>query len=277
MEFLLFTAVTEVIDTLRVSFTDLSGDLGKQIQQQTNTIKEYKNTVSSLGDKLPNQRSWSDDLKVFGGSFVSRLPIIGDNGESQKVRRDTELKIAESRENTSFLLGESDKILTNGSVVELNKLDSKISNIQAKIRALVQFDPKNADGLKKLKDDEKELLEIRQKQVNPIGNLQSGLSSQIEIKKNEIEYLKELKNNTNLYGYEIERNNKALAKSEDELKKLEKAQTKITQAVGKTLTAFDLMQRQFRSVSSGLEDAKVNIDVIVKVELQVEVDIYVDV
>ncbi|MFM8008199.1 MAG: hypothetical protein ACKO86_25425, partial [Dolichospermum sp.] len=90
--------------------------------------------------------------------------------------------------------------------------------------------------------------------------MQGNLNSQIEVKKNEIEYLKELKNDTSLYGFEIERNNKALAKSEKELENLEKAQTKITQAVGKTLTAYNLMQRQIRSVASDLEDRKSDLD-----------------
>ncbi|MFM6873290.1 MAG: tape measure protein, partial [Dolichospermum sp.] len=258
-EFLLFTAVTSAIDKLRISFSDLSGDLGKQIQQQTNLIKDYKSTVDSLGDRKPTRSYW-DDLKVFGGSFVNNLPFIGDNGEKVKARRDTELKIAESRKNSSFLLGESDNILNNGSIDNLNRIDLKINKNQVNQRALIQFNPRDADGLKELKRQEKELLDIRRKTVLPIGKLQGNLSSQIEVKKNEIEYLKELKNDTSLYGFEIERNNKALAKSEKELENLEKAQTKITQAVGKTLTAYNLMQRQIRSVASDLEDRKSDLD-----------------
>ncbi|MFM6605477.1 MAG: tape measure protein, partial [Dolichospermum sp.] len=258
-EFLLFTAVTSAIDKLRISFSDLSGDLGKQIQQQTNLIKDYKSTVDSLGDRKPTRSYW-DDLKVFGGSFVNNLPFIGDNGEKVKARRDTELKIAESRKNSSFLLRESDNILNNGSIDNLNRIDLKIDKNQVNQRALIQFNPRDADGLKELKRQEKELLDIRRKTVLPIGKLQGNLSSQIEVKKNEIEYLKELKNDASLYGFEIERNNKALAKSEKELENLEKAQTKITQAVGKTLTAYNLMQRQIRSVASDLEDRKSDLD-----------------
>lgn len=239
--------------------TDLTGELGKQIDRQTKLIQEYRQLQSNQNTQ-PRER-YEDNWQ---NRIWNSLPFVGDESksiEAVKTLWNTFNKIQTTgRSNTKAIDDQAKDLVSTGQFEDLNKIDAKIESTQAKQKAILQLDPGNFKDFNLMQKELDDLLLSRQVLITSIAPLQSNIAAEIETKKQIIDWLKQNKNNPILSENEAKAFNDELDFAKNQLIVLENLQNNLTKAISKSGTAYEIMQKQLRTVSFTLEDKKAQIE-----------------
>ena len=123
----------------------MSGDLGKQIDKQTELIAEYRKLKSTN-----NQNNEPSYERNFQNTLLNSLPLIGDKDKSYeavKTTLQTFDKIqSTASSNTKSLVQEIQDMADTDQFIQLNNLDQKIETNQTKQKALLQLNPQDYQG-----------------------------------------------------------------------------------------------------------------------------------
>ncbi len=136
---------------------------------------------------------------------------------------------------------------------QLKQHDDQLRQIQTRRAALVAINPQDKAGLKVIDDEQTKILEAREKISKPIGILQSNMQSNIDMLKKEIEKYQKLANEP---GRNQAQYKNVLAGLESDLTSAQEAQDKFNRAVGESVNAFSLMQKNIQGVVDKLADAE---------------------
>lgn len=252
LEFVAFYALSSLLNSLKNQFTDLTGSFGENIRKQTELIEEYKKLRNPENKDSSRNADW----------YQASKRIVGLNGifgeATEKILSDKNQRFDENTKNFNYLTEQAKSKYND--INNTQSIDEQLKLNQTKQRALLGTNFMDAAGLKKLKDQENELIKQRENSVKPVASIQGVISGQVETTKNNIAYLKELRSNPNLYDKEVKFIDNQLSQAEKQLKSLEKTQDELTKSVGKTVNAFELLKQQITLIGVELEDTKNKIE-----------------
>jgi tape measure domain-containing protein len=141
----------------------------------------------------------------------------------------------------------------------LKEYDRKLRDIQIKRRGISETQPQNKEALRKLKEEEAQILKNRDAAQKPISALQAQAQSSVDALKAEVEKYEKLalEPGKNQAYYK-----ETLAGLKGDLEAAYKFQDKLNQSVGEAVNAFILLQRQLQNVADRLADANDRIQMI---------------
>ena len=135
---------------------------------------------------------------------------------------------------------------------QLKQYDDQLRQIQTRRAALVATNPQDKAGLKVIDDEQTKILELREKTSKPIGILQSNMQANVDMLKKEIEKYQKLADEP---GKNQAQYKNVLAGLQSDLESAQKIQEKFTRAIGESVNAFSLMQKNIQGVTDKLADA----------------------
>ncbi|GIW59553.1 MAG: hypothetical protein KatS3mg087_0619 [Patescibacteria group bacterium] len=251
-QFLVFTVVVAAIAKVGNLFRDLSGDIGKQVEQVKQLREEYKKLTGEVSNL---QQSRPNDFQTGIERFKRGVSDFFTFQDSKKQIEDSAKKIAESRNLTSEIISSASGSATTKAIIDIKEIDKQLETLQIKRRALVQSNPGDKEGLRDLKKQEDALLASRN-DINKIpDNAKKQLMAQSEAIKAQIEYLEDLKTSFPLYGKEVESVNYKIGQLKDDLEGVQEAQDNLNKAIGEGSNAFANMQKNIKGIADDLSDA----------------------
>jgi tape measure domain-containing protein len=190
-------------------------------------------------------------LKKLSGGRVGSTYEDKKLGDNINATSDLSLGVNATTSEALSLLG------TKGQGVrelgQLKQYDDQLRQIQTRRAALVAINPQDKAGLKVIDDEQTKILEAREKISKPIGILQSNMQTNVDMLKKEIEKYQKLANEP---GRNQAQYKNVLAGLESDLTSAQKAQDKFNRAVGESVNAFSLMQKNIQGVVDKLADAE---------------------
>lgn len=259
-EALIAEAIFAQIDRLRITFSDLGGDISKASKSAKKDIEELLNSLNNQGGR--NNKLTNNPLSQFINDLVSDPLTVFNPFDSTRERKTKELVdtqkaiqdiLSSSRELSKIIL--APKFETN--IAQINEIDKQIADVQAKRRGKVETSPGDTKGIQLLQEKEQELIQKRFEILKPVALLQGNLQKRIDDLKNSQKSLDALKDAGTISLDNYEKGSKAVG---EELAKLENKQTEINKAVGEAKNAFSLVRRELTGLNIELEDTKTKIE-----------------
>jgi len=260
--FLITEAIFTQIERLKISFSDLGGDIS---QASKSAKKDFEDLLGSLDNQKTNPSKLSnnpfdkflkdltsDPLKVLN-PFDTRIQ------KESKELVDTQNAVKNILEISRELNKVSLLPKFNDDIQKINLIDRQIADVQAKRRGKVELSPQDSKGIQALQEQEQNLIQKRFEILKPVALLQSNLQKRIDDLKNSQKSLDELKDKGNISLDNYEKGSKAIS---EELAKLESRQTQINKAVGEAKNAFSLVRKEINSLNVELEDSRTKIELL---------------
>jgi murein DD-endopeptidase MepM/ murein hydrolase activator NlpD/muramidase (phage lysozyme) len=253
--------VTATFNALRITFSDLSGDIGKFVESAKNANKQLLDIGKNAkpGDEIDfaNKGTQANKVNSKRGFLASLNPfdttLLEGNKKALDTLKATKALLAEAEK----LRGISESPKVFGDLEQLNQIDNKLKDIRVKSAALAQTRPGDSEALKKLRAEESALAKERADKILSVGGVQSALEARITELKSAKDELKQQAEAGFIFKDNYVDN---VQEIDDELKKLEKRQDEITKAVGKTKTAFQQLQTEITKLNAYFEDVKLTLE-----------------
>lgn len=142
---------------------------------------------------------------------------------------------------------------------QLQEYDKQIKDIQIKRRGVVETRPGDKNALRELKEQEAQILKNRDIAQKPIAALQTQNQVTVDALKAEIEKYENLASEP---GKNQAYYKETLGGLKGDLEAAYKFQEKLNQAVGESVNAFALLQRQLQGVADRMADANDRIQIV---------------
>jgi tape measure domain-containing protein len=249
-------AISNVATLLRIQFTDLSGDIKKYADTaKTANVEIEKSLKTGVVDEnggIGADNRWSMRVKKMMENPLRALnPFDQTDREGYKKASDTYSQGNKLIKESEKLRGiaESDDI--NKKISELAEIDKKRGEITAKLSARSQLSPGDSPASKALREQQDALIKDRGDKIVSVGAVQSQIESRIK----ELKLLRDSVKTQAENGY-ITKDNylSGVTAIDDELKKLESTQDRITKSIGESKNAFDIFKKSITSAVVAAED-----------------------
>jgi tape measure domain-containing protein len=248
IQFAALAFVGSAIIAVKNSFSDLSGEIGKQVDQAKKLREEYQ--------KIANTKPTSDQDRPNnvqqGFSRVGRAAVGFFQGKFEyKEITDTLKKIEENRKGIDETLSNVSSDATLEAIARIKIYDKELDSIQVRRRAL---NPGDKVGLRDLEKQEKQLLDKRSKSSNLTDNLKSQLQGQADNLRQHIGFIEKQIASYPLYSSEVENAKNQIAHLSQELEVVTQAQDKLNKAVAGGTDAFSNMRKNIKGIADDLAD-----------------------
>ena len=254
-----------VANSLRIHFSDLSGDIGNFVKNAEKAVESLEK-LNKTGKKTREEdnidfatdvQSQTEKYRASQGFFERFNPFDTGQAEGNKRAQDS-LKAAEKLVALSNQIRQqSNAKSVFGNIDDLTRIDGLLRDIRNKREAINKTTPGDVEGLAKLRKQESELAKERADVVLVVGGFQSAIEQRVQELKATRKDLEEQAKK----GFIFEENyKKAVSGIDKELEALEKQQQKITKAIGKSKTAFDLFRRSIQETTARQADILLDIE-----------------
>lgn len=255
-------AISNVANLLRIQFTDLSGDIKKYADTAKNANieieKSLKTGVVDENSGIGADNRWSMRVKKMMENPLRALnPFDQTNREGYKKASDTYSQGNKLLKESEKLRGIADSDDLNKKIAELAEIDKKRGEIAAKLSAQSQLSPGDSPASKALRQQQESLIKDRADRVVSVGAIQSQLESRVK----ELKLLRDSVKSQAENGY-ITKDSylRGVTAIDEELKKLESTQDRITKSIGESKNAFDIFKKSITSATVAAEDIRASID-----------------
>jgi tape measure domain-containing protein len=256
-------AMGNIANILRIQFSDLSGDIKKYADTAKNANIEIEKSLKT--GKFDETGGINDD-----NYFVRHAKRLRDNplrtlNPFDQTNREGDKKAIDTYYQGDILLKESAKLRSiadsgdiNKNIVDLVEIDKKRADIAAQLSARSQLSPSDSAASKALREQQDVLVKDRGDKIISIGAIQSQIESRVK----ELKLLRDSVKTQAKAGF-ISKTDylSGVSAIDDELKKLESTQSKITKAIGESKNAFDIFKKDIQSTAVAAEDIQTAIDI----------------
>ena len=286
-EFVLFQVAADALAVVTARLSNASGIIGDfannskaNLQSYTKALEDARGSTEAFAKSLPetlgqiNGKSYLED-SFLGGiipknwartveNFITetnKLSLIHKIlPESFKQSR-TEKELTQKREaitdaiatSQSRIKSLSEQLQPGTALRELESIDNKLEDIQARRRAIAIVDPNNSTKLDNLRLEEEQLLKKREKYAKPAEILSAGLSRDISGFKNALSEYDRLATEGQITGSEYEERTRDIKLA---LQNSQTAQSKLNEIIKQGLTPLLQFQRGWEKITQTLEDAR---------------------
>jgi tape measure domain-containing protein len=218
-------------------FNFIRNNITKPLINPRETLKKQETDSISIGDRF----------RAIGQRFgdLNKPKAIKELDDKVAAVQDA-IKISDQR------IGESKGTQFQGIIKEVQGIDKQLKSVQMRRRASIALNPQDVDTVKRLKQEEGNLLKNRERLYKPIGAMQSQYQADIDGFKSALEEFDQLKKDGNIDDATY---NKETSNLKTQLEKAEKAQKAFNASVGKNIDSVALLAKQFQEVNDRLADA----------------------
>ncbi|BAY20821.1 hypothetical protein NIES2100_05650 [Calothrix sp. NIES-2100] len=264
-ELLVFQTVLTSIEKLTIAFSDMGGAASDFAKQSEKGLKDIESMLKKIETGKEVKKGNKEMLLDLGRDVLTNPLKYLNPFDTQNEKENKAFDDIQKGRKTGLKSGEKLIEITNSSEIQKQidlvvETDKKLSEIQAKRRAIVQLNPENVQGLKELQKQEKDLLDTRFKNLQPVAGIQGAIEAQIRGLKAVKPLIKESYDQNKLSTDQYNRQNQEI---DAQIAILEKRQQQITESVGKVASSFDVWKKNLTDVNILLQDTKTKSDFLI--------------
>ncbi|MEH1786895.1 MAG: tape measure protein [Nostoc sp.] len=264
-QFLIVGGLIALYEGLKLTFTDTSGEVGKQVAEQTRAIDAYRESLGKLNAESRNVNlNWLDQVK---GSFTSFA--------KGKEIADTIAGVGVSVQNTNKAVADTETPEVGSAIQSVAQIDKQLEAVRMKRRTTIQDAPNSYGKLRDLQKQEADLLQQRQEALKPAVTPRVILDNQVEAMRTQLAQLKQYQKDrpdTAIYDPKTGRltpgQDPAVAKQIQDaidsltvsLAKAEAEQDKLKKSIKDTLTELQLFENGWQDISATFDGTRQKLD-----------------